>query len=68
MAHITTIIFENADGYFVANLDNGGIRLGLLGCECFDFPAGHAEFERVASLTKETAESAYDEYFGCYCC
>lgn len=67
-AHTTAIICENTDGYFVAFLDNGGIRVGLRDNECFDFPESHAEFKRAAALTIDTVEEAYDEYFGTYCC
>ena len=64
----TAIICENTDGYFAAFLDNGGVRVGSRGNECFDFPESNAEFSRCASLTTDTVEAAYDEFFGRYCC
>jgi len=64
----TAIICENTDGYFAAFLDNGGVRVGSRGNECFDFPAEHIEFSRAIALTIQTVEAAYDEFFGRYCC
>ncbi len=61
-ATTTNIIFENAE-FFVANLDNGGVRFGLFGCPSFDFPAGHKEFSRVQTMDVDDAEEIYDEYF-----
>lgn len=66
-AHIINLIEETADGYFVAHLDNGGVRIGLRGCECFEFPASHAEYDRVAALTGDYIEAAHDEFMGKYC-
>lgn len=68
MAKTTHIICENTDGYFVAFLDNGGVRVGSRGNECFDFPFDHHEFKRCINLTIHNVESAYDEFFGSYCC
>ena len=62
------IKFETQDGYFVAPLQCGGIRVGLVDCECFDFPADHEEHTNVAALTADNVEAAYDSYFGMYCC
>lgn len=67
-AHTVKILCENTDGYFMATLTNGGVRVGLLDNVCFDFPAHHPEFKRAAALTVATVEDAYDEYFGVYCC
>ena len=67
-AHITEFIAESTDGYFTARLDNGWVRIGLRGCECFDFPASHAEFNRVTSLDADGFEEAHDEFMGKYCC
>lgn len=39
-AHTTDILAEDA-GFFVADLDNGGVRFGVKGRVCVDFPAGH---------------------------
>ncbi len=67
MATTTTMICENTDGYFAANLDNGGIRVGLVGCTCFDFPSTHTDFNRCEALTTDTVEDAHDEFSGRYC-
>jgi hypothetical protein len=66
--HTTDFICNNEDGYFVALLDNGGVRVGLRDNECFDFPDSHPEFNRAIALTYNTVEETYDEYFGRYCC
>ena len=68
--HITTfIVNDTADGYFVANLDNGGIRVGIAGGDApmFDFPAGHPLHIVAASLTAETVENFHDERMSIYC-
>ena len=69
-AHITSFIVKEsaASDYFTAHLDNGSVRIGLLGCECFDFPVSHAEYARVASLVVDQIETAYDEFMGRYVC
>lgn len=67
-AKTTMIICENTEGYFVAFLENGGVRVGSRGNECFDFPESHHDFKRAVSLNINNVEDAYDEYFGRYCC
>lgn len=67
-ATTTAMICENTDGYFAAFLDNGGVRVGSRGNECFDIPEGHADFRRAAALSIDTAEAFFDECFGRYCC
>lgn len=66
-AKTTEIIFEDESGYFSAMLDNGGIRIGLKGCQHFDFPKGHKEHGRVlaASLVGEI-EILHDEFMCAY--
>lgn len=67
-AHTTTFIVPDTDdGYFVAKLDNGGIRVGLLECATFDIPAGHAMYAAAASLTAGTVEQFHDERMSVYC-
>jgi hypothetical protein len=66
-AHTTAMICETAEGYFAAFLDNGGVRIGMRDNACFDFPADHKEFQKVISLTVDSVESAFDDYFGNYC-
>ncbi|WP_186239344.1 hypothetical protein [Burkholderia gladioli] len=68
-AHITKFIVEDtADGYFTAHLDNGWVRIGLVGCECFAFSPDHAEYNRVVSLSADDIEAAHDEFMGRYVC
>ncbi|KVO11752.1 hypothetical protein WJ73_19595 [Burkholderia ubonensis] len=52
--------------YFKARLDNGGIRIGLRGCECFDFPPTCPEYGRVLQLEQSQIEAAHDEFMGKY--
>lgn len=67
-AHITNFIIKESTSsdYFTAHLDNGGVRIGLLGCECFDFAPTHAEHERVVTLAADGLEAAHDEFMGRY--
>nr|WP_280971427.1 hypothetical protein [Cupriavidus gilardii]WDE72666.1 hypothetical protein [Cupriavidus gilardii] len=66
-AHITKFIAANAEGYFTAQLDNGGVRIGLEGSACFDVPpTAHAAVERVGSLTADEIEAVHDEFMGKY--
>lgn len=59
----TTFIVKGLD-YFVAHLDNGGVRLGMVGGTCFDIPAGHAWFDRITECANESqAEEYFDELF-----
>ena len=62
MAHTTTFILSAGD-YFVANLDNGGVRVGLLGVTAFDYPADHADYSTIAGLTAENVEETCDVLF-----
>ena len=59
-AHTTAFIVRNEDGYFVAYLDNGGVRVGLEGCAAFDFPAGHAKHAEAMALNNGTVEAFFD--------
>lgn len=62
-AHTTKIIFDDGD-YFTAMLDDGGIRIGLKGFNCYDIPSGHAWFARVAeATTRVEIESYHDDLF-----
>lgn len=45
-AHITKFVFKSED-YFVAMLDNGGVRIGLAGYYMNDFAPHHAMFSKV---------------------
>lgn len=61
---ITKFSIETTEGYFVAFLDNGGVRIGLKGFDCFDFPLGHTKFQTVVSLQPSCVENYYDELYG----
>lgn len=61
-ARTITVSAEN-ENYFIADLDNGGVRLGMFGVCAFDFPASHPEYSRVKSLDLDTAEAAFDEFY-----
>ena len=58
-ARTTKIVFETSD-YFLAHLDNGGIRVGMFEVCSVDFPAGHADYAEAAALTPETIEAFCD--------
>lgn len=60
MAHITNFLFKSSD-YFVAMLDNAGIRIGLVGDYCTDIPAGHAMFSKVAECGARGDASEVEE-------
>lgn len=62
------IVNDTAEGYFAARLSNGSVRVGLLGCECFDFDQTHAEFTRISNLDANTVEATHDEFMGKYVC
>ncbi len=60
-AHTVAFLVDGRD-YFSARLDNGGVRVGLVGGTCYDVPAGHAYFDRiVAAETESTVETIHDE-------
>ena len=59
----TSEILVANDEYFVANLENGAIRFGMLAGIMFDFPPDHEQYDRVKSLDLANAEELFDEYF-----
>jgi len=62
-AHIATFIV-NGEDYFAANLDNGGVRVGLVGGKMIEFPEGHANHAEVAAIKSESeAEEFFDRVF-----
>lgn len=64
-AHTTTFLVDGTD-YFAANLDTGGIRVGLKGAACIDIPAGHKLFAAAAAITTEVeADEFFSNNFGC---
>lgn len=62
--HITEFLFKGSD-YFVAMLDNGGVRIGMVGDYATDFPAGHEMLTMVIECGKAgdaaTVEQLSDE-------
>ena len=59
-AYTTEIIFENED-YFLAHLDNGGVRVGMFEICAVDFPKHHEEYTTALALTPDTIESFCDD-------
>lgn len=64
MSALTTgMIFDNGE-YFVANLDNGGVRMGMNGEASVDFPVSHDNYATTVALGKsgnaESIEEAFD--------
>jgi hypothetical protein len=64
--HTTTFIVKGED-YFVANLDNGGVRLGMVGGSYFDIPAGHAWFARLIECNNEVEAKSYFDELNAFC-
>lgn len=66
VAHTTEMLFDNGD-YFIANLDDGGIRLGMRDMASINFPNDHAKYEVVKTLAvsadAEAIEEAFDEAY-----
>ncbi len=58
-AHITTFILEG-DDYFVANLDNGGVCVGLKNAGRVEIPAEHPSFMEASAIR---TEDAAEEFF-----
>lgn len=65
-AKITVFIFKGAD-YFVAMLDHGGVRIGLVESYATDFPADHEMFNKVVACgqsgNEEAIENLSDEIY-----
>jgi len=65
-ANITNFIFKGAD-YFVAMLDHGGVRIGLVSVYANDFPADHEMFEKVVACgvsgNEDAVEALSDEIY-----
>jgi len=62
IAHTTDILREN-ETYFVADLNNGGVRIGMKNVVAFDFPASHKLYENVRGIELDDCEDAIDEMF-----
>lgn len=58
-AKIAEFIFNGYD-FFAAHLENGGVRVGLKGYACIDFPASHPLYAKACALTEANAEEFYD--------
>lgn len=63
MAHTTNIIKEN-DDMIVADLDNGGVRIGYKGTIWFDIPADHADYAAAKNGSLSEIETMLDDYCG----
>ena len=62
-SRIATFIVDGSD-YFVANLDDGGVRVGLVGGGCISFHKGHKYHAEVCAITNEVdAEAFFDRVF-----
>lgn len=65
-AKITTYLFKS-DDYFVAVLDNSGVRIGLAASYSTDIPTGHEMFEMVVACgnsgNAEAIENLSDEIY-----
>jgi hypothetical protein len=59
-AHTTQFINKTED-YFTAHLNDGGVRIGFIGGDIFDIPAGHAYYGRVVEASNEMMEELHDE-------
>ena len=58
----TTTFIVNGTEYFSANLNNGNIRIGVVGLPAIDLPKGHKFFEMAASAANENeVEAAFDQ-------
>lgn len=58
-ANTTDFIFKGAD-YFVAILDHGGVRIGLVESYATDFPADHEMFNMVVACGQSGDEEAIE--------
>lgn len=52
MPHITDFLLKGED-YFIARLDNGGVRIGMAGCYSTDFPENHEMFSVVVDCARD---------------
>lgn len=59
-AHTTNFLFKGTD-YFVAMLDHGGVRIGLVSNYATDFPADHEMFEMVVACGNSADEEAIEK-------
>ncbi len=59
-AHTTTIFVDTKD-YIAADLDDGGVRIGLYGRTCFELPATHDLYNAVKECkTSDDVEEIFD--------
>ncbi|KVN90984.1 hypothetical protein WJ70_18015 [Burkholderia ubonensis] len=50
--------------FFVAHLDDGGVRVGMAGGRCYDVPAGHAYVSHICECsTERDAEDYFNELY-----
>lgn len=65
-AHTTNFLFNDGN-YFTAMTDDGSVRIGIVGGTCYDIPAGHAWFVRVAEADSRVAvEDLHDDLFAAF--
>ena len=62
MARIIGEIEYNGD-YFRANLDDGGVRIGLIECSAIDYPRNHKLYKEAVSMQPEEFEMFFDNYY-----
>ena len=61
----TEIIAEHDNDYFVAHVDNGSVRIGLLSNFAIDYAPSHSAYAKIiaaandADLVEEMADDAY---------
>jgi len=65
MSNYTTEIIRKTDDYFIANTEDGRIRIGLVGTESFDVPYRHDELLEIASISNDEDfnEAAEDLFY-----
>lgn len=60
--HTINMIAET-DDYFLADLDDGGVRIGMKGFAAINFPLSHAEYHHIKALKADQIEEAFDAYY-----
>lgn len=58
-AKTTEIVFSGPD-FYLAHLNNGGVRVGMKDVGAVDFPTGHAAYAEAVTLTEDTVEAFFD--------
>lgn len=63
MPKTTNIRFHAIYDLFLADLDNGGIHIGMVGGVIFDYSRNHPRYNEVSNLTPHTIEEFYDDLY-----